>query len=403
MTFSLLAAATTAAPKAAPARAAATNPIEDLQRYWDMSVAWVNTHWLQIGIAIGVGLFIYFLLSLLRRIALKHAQSAEGDMSLTHIAGRVIHKTKSLVLAIIAIRLVAGYAQPPAVIMQIVQLVFTVAVVLQGAIWVREIVLGLIQRRAAEGHNETLSNAMGIIRLLISVALFAIAGIVILDNMGVNVTGLVAGLGIGGIAIGLAAQGIFSDLFASLSIIFDRPFRVGETIKYDTSTATVERIGLKSTRLRSVNGELLVISNTNLLAKEITNFAHLHRRRVTFMIGVIYQTTPAMLRDLPALLEEQVKAAGQEFIRSSFVTFGPSSLDFELLFDVFSDDYDVVTAARTDVAIRLFETLAGAGYEFAYPTPTTFTAAPDGTMILPYAETVTMKTPKPPKADATAP
>ena len=397
MTFSLIAAATTAAPKTAPARRPVTNPIEDLQRYWDMSVAWVNTHWLQIGIAIGVGLAIYFLLSLLRRIALKHAQSAEGDMSLTHIAGRVIHKTKSLVLAIIAIRLVAGYAQPPAVIMQIVQLVFTVAVVLQGAIWVREIVLGLIQRRAAEGHNETLSNAMGIIRLLISVALFAIAGIVILDNMGVNVTGLVAGLGIGGIAIGLAAQGIFSDLFASLSIIFDRPFRVGETIKYDTSTATVERIGLKSTRLRSVNGELLVISNTNLLAKEITNFAHLHRRRVTFMIGVIYQTTPAMLRDLPALLEEQVKAAGQEFIRSSFVTFGPSSLDFELLFDVFSDDYDVVTAARTDVAIRLFETLAGAGYEFAYPTQTTFTAAPDGTMILPYAESVTMKTPKPAK------
>ncbi|WP_409581479.1 mechanosensitive ion channel family protein [Sphingopyxis sp. SE2] len=362
-----------------------------------MSVAWVNGHWLQIGIAIGAGLAIYFILSMLRRFALKYAQSAEGDMSLTHIAGRVIHKTKSAVLAIIAIRLVAGYAQPPAVIMQIIQLVFTVAVVLQVAIWVREIVLGLIQRRAAEGHNETLSNAMGIIRLLISVALFAIAGIVILDNMGVNVTGLVAGLGIGGIAIGLAAQGIFSDLFASLSIIFDRPFRVGETIKYDMSTATVERIGLKSTRLRSVNGELLVISNTNLLAKEITNFAHLHRRRVTFMIGVVYQTTPAMLRDLPALLEEQVKTAGQEFIRSSFVTFGPSSLDFELLFDVFSDDYDVVTAARTDVAIRLFEAMAGAGYEFAYPTQTTFTAAPDGTMILPYAESVTMKTPKPVK------
>jgi small-conductance mechanosensitive channel len=403
VTFSLLAAATPAAPKTAPARNPATNPIEDLQRYWDLSVAWVNGHWVQIGIAVGAGLAIYFLLSMLRRFALKYAHAAEGEMTLTHIAGRVIHKTKSLVLAIIAIRLVAGYAQPPAMIMQLIQFAFTIAVVLQVAIWAREIVLGLIQRRAAEGHNETLSNAMGIIRLLISVALFAIAGIVILDNMGVNVTGLIAGLGIGGIAIGLAAQGIFSDLFASLSIIFDRPFRVGETIKYDMSTATVERIGLKSTRLRSVNGELLVISNTNLLAKEITNFAHLHRRRVTFMIGVVYQTTPAMLRDLPALLEEQVKAAGHEFIRSSFVTFGPSSLDFELLFDVFSDDYDVVTAARTDVAIRLFEAMTKAGYDFAYPTQTTFTAAPDGRMILPYAETVTMKTPKPPKADATAP
>ncbi len=397
MNFSILAAATAAAKKTVPAKAAATNPLDDLQRYWDMSVAWVNSHWLQIGIAVGAGLLIYFVLSMARGFALKHAQSAEGELTLTQIAGRVIHKTKSTVLAIIAIRMVAGYAQPPAVIMQFIQFVFTVAVVLQVAIWAREIVLGLIQRRAAEGNNETLSNAMSIIRLLISVALFAIAIIVILDNMGVNVTGLIAGLGIGGIAIGLAAQGIFSDLFASLSIIFDRPFRVGETIKYDTSTATVERIGLKSTRLRSLNGELLVISNTNLLSKEITNFAHLHRRRITFRIGVIYQTTPAMLRDLPALLEEQVVAGGHEFIRSSFLTFGPSSLDFELIFDVFSDDYDVVAAARTDIAIRVFEAMARGGYEFAYPTQTTFTAAPDGTMIMPFAES-----PKPRGAAAKA-
>jgi len=397
VTFSLLAAATTAAPKAAPAKAAATNPLDDLQRYWDLSVAWVNSHWLQIGIAIGAGLLIYFILSMVRSFALKHAQSAEGEMTLTHIAGRVIHKTKSSVLAIIAIRMVAGYAQPPAVIMQVIQFVFTVAVVLQVAIWAREIVLGLIQRRAAEGNNETLSNAMGIIRLLISIALFAIAAIVILDNMGVNVTGLIAGLGIGGIAIGLAAQGIFSDLFASLSIIFDRPFRVGETIKYDTSTATVERIGLKSTRLRSLNGELLVISNTNLLSKEITNFAHLHRRRITFKIGVIYQTTPEMLRDLPALLEEQVTAAGHEFIRSSFLSFGASSLDFELLFDVFSDQFDEVAAARTEVGIRLFDAMTRGGYGFAYPTQTSFTAAPDGTMIMPYPES-----PKPKAAAAKA-
>ncbi|MGN6690669.1 MAG: mechanosensitive ion channel family protein [Sphingopyxis sp.] len=401
MTVPISAAATDAATKAAPAqRVATTSPLEDLNQYWDTSIAWVDRHWLQIGIAIGAGLLIYFLLSMLRRLALKHAQSAEGEMTFTHIAGRVIHKTKSTVLAIVAIRLVAGYAQPPAVILQTVQFVFTIAVVLQAAIWAREIVLGLIQRRAAEGNNETLSNAMGIIRLLISVALFAIAAIVILDNMGVNVTGLIAGLGIGGIAIGLAAQGIFSDLFASLSIIFDRPFRVGETIKYDSSTATVERIGLKSTRLRSVNGELLVISNTNLLAKEITNFAHLHRRRVTFTIGVIYQTTPAMLRDLPALLEEQVKAAGHEFIRSSFVTFGPSSLDFELLFDVFTEQFEEVVAARTEVGIGLFEALSNAGYEFAYPTQTTFTAAPDGTMVMPYPEspkpkTAAVKTAKP--------
>lgn len=384
MTFSILTAAST------------TGPLDDLRTWWDASVAWVHGHWLQIAIAIGTGLAIYFLLSLLRTFALKRAQSAPGQFTLTDIVGRVIHKTKSLVLAIVAVRMVAGYAQPPELIIEVIQFAFIIAVAMQVAIWAREIVLGLIQRRAAEGHSETLSNAMGIIRLLISIALFSIAAIVILDNMGVNVTGLVAGLGIGGIAIGLAAQGIFSDLFASLSIIFDRPFRVGETIKYDNSVATVERIGLKSTHLRSVSGELLVISNTNLLSKEITNYANLHRRRVQYAIAVVYQTTPEMLRALPALLQAQVEGEGRECIQSSFIGFGASSLDFELVVDVHSDDYSDVIAARTEIGIRLFEELKRAGYAFAYPTQTTFTAAPDGTMILPYAESVTMKTPKPP-------
>jgi len=389
--FSILASATTAAPKTERA----SDPLADLRYWWESSVAWVNSHWLQIGIAIAAGLIIYFLLSLVRTFALKRAQAAPGHFTLTDIVGRVIYKTKSIVLALISIRLVAGYAQPPAMVMQTIQFLFTVAVVLQVAIWAREIVVGLIQRRAADGHNETLTNAMGIIRLLISIALFAVAAVVILDNMGVNVTGLIAGLGIGGIAIGLAAQGIFSDLFASLSIIFDRPFRVGEAIKYDNSVATVERIGLKSTHLRSVNGELLIISNTNLLSKEITNYAHLDRRRVQFAIGVIYQTTPAMLRALPDLLKTQVEAEGHSFIRSSFIGFGGSSLDFELVADILSADYSEVIAARTAIGIRVFDEMTKAGYDFAYPTQTTFTAAPDGTMILPYAESVTMKTPKP--------
>lgn len=375
--------------------AAATNPAASVNRmdaatqfrfWWDSSLQWADDNWTRIAIAIAAALVIYTLLSFVLSFALKRARKAPHEYAISDIAARVIGKTRGFILAVISIRMVAAYADPPAVMMQVLQTVFTVAVVLQMAIWVREIVLGLIQRRAADGNNETLSNAMGIIRLLISVALFGIAGIVILDNLGVNVTGLVAGLGIGGIAIGLAAQGIFADLFASLSIIFDRPFRVGETIKYDQSTATVERIGLKSTRMRSINGELLVISNTNLLSKEITNFANLNRRRLSFAVGVIYQTSPEMLRALPALLEKQVREVGQEFIRSSFIGFGPSSLDFELIFDVFSEDFDVVTAARTEIGIRLFEAMSAAGYDFAYPTQTTFTAAPDGTMIMPYAD-----------------
>ena len=126
---------------------------------------------------------------------------------------------------------------------------------------------------------------MAIIRVLVSVALFAIAIIVILDNLGVNVTALVAGLGIGGIAIGLAAQGIFSDLFAALAILFDKPFRRGDTIRYDNSVGTVERIGLKTTRLRSLTGEQMVMANTKLLEREIHNLADGRSRRLTLTFG----------------------------------------------------------------------------------------------------------------------
>ncbi|RJT23280.1 hypothetical protein D5I55_10705 [Chakrabartia godavariana] len=136
-----------------------------------------------------------------------------------------------------------------------------------------------VEHRATSGGDDdvNISSALGIIRLLVSFAVFAIATVLILDNLGVNVSGLVAGLGIGGIAIGLAAQGIFSDLFAALSIIFDKPFRVGDTITYSGKegmvTGTVEEIGLKSTRIRAITGELRIIGNTSLLAQEVTNYA----------------------------------------------------------------------------------------------------------------------------------
>lgn len=363
------------------------------QFWWDSSLQWANDNWLKIAIAIGAAVVIYAISALILTLILRRAEKLPSDYGVIYIVGRVLQKTRSFILLMISIRIMAGYADPPNVLMQLIHTLFTIAIVLQVAIWLREIILGLITMRAADGQNETLANAMGVIRLLISVALFGIAGIVILDNMGVNVTALVAGLGIGGIAIGLAAQGIFSDLFASLSIIFDRPFRVGETIKYDQSVATVERIGLKSTRLRSVNGELLVISNTNLLAKEITNYANLHRRRMTFSVGVIFQTPPEMLRILPQTMAKIVTDAGQEFVRSSLLGFGTSSLDFELVFDVFTEDVDVANAARTEVGIDILEKLASSGYVLAYPTQTTFTASPNGQLIMPYGDSLHMPAP----------
>src|SRR5690348_7456193 len=173
------------------------------------------------------------------------------------VISRVLARTSLAFMVLAAADVVSTYAELPHKVARLIDVLFVIAFALQGAIWMRELILGLIGHRVARDNGSSaLASAMAIIRLLVSVALFAIAGILILDNLGVNVTALVAGLGIGGIAIGLAAQGIFSDLFAALSILFDKPFKKGDTIRYDSSTGTVERIGLKTTRIRSLTGEL---------------------------------------------------------------------------------------------------------------------------------------------------
>ncbi|MAP44856.1 MAG: mechanosensitive ion channel protein MscS [Sphingobium sp.] len=376
-----------------PALPTKTMRAPDFQAMWRDTADWFAVHYMQILIAIGAAIVIYLLLATLKGLGKRYKGSRGDTIGYTNVLGRTVAKTTHFFMVMVSARLVAGYADAPPVVYRTIVFLFTIATVLQGAIWAREVILGLIERRtlAEDGQGETLANAMGLIRVLVTVALFAIAGIVVLDNLGVNVTGLVAGLGIGGIAIGLAAQGIFSDLFAALSIIFDKPFRRGESISYDTTTATVEKIGLKSTRLRALTGEKKVISNANLLQKEITSYHTLDHRRLKFAIGVIYQTAPDVAEQIPDILKGIVDDLGGTFVRSGFVGFGASSLDFELEFEVYLPGWDDIYKIRHNIGLAILRQFNERGIEFAYPTQTTFTAAPDGRMIMPYAEVQPVK------------
>ena len=358
-----------------------------LQSYWDTTVAWVQGNAVELGIALAAAVIVFVLLSWLKRIAAKIARQSEHRAELKSITARTLARTSKFFRIMVGVELVNRIASAPEVLARAIDVLFTIAIVVQVAIWLREIVLGLIERRAGHGEHEhdTLQSAMVLIRLLVSFALFAVAAIVILDNLGVNVTGLIAGLGVGGIAIGLAAQGIFSDLFAAMSIIFDKPFRRGDTVTYDTTTARVERIGMKSTRLRALTGEEKIISNSKLLEKEITNNTLTVYRRVNFPLTLVYHTPPATAARVPDILKEIVEANGSQFIRAGFTTFAPSSLDFQLVFDVNSDDVEEMFKARHAVGIAIVERFAREGIEFAYPTQTTYTASPDGTLVMPYA------------------
>ena len=357
---------------------------------WPARVAaWASQNAVELLIGAAVAAIVVAVMLALRQLGKLLLARDPHTRSWHGVIGRVLSKTHLLFMIVAALDLVANYTVPPARIARPLDIAFIVAMALQGAIWARELIMGIVARQAGDEVGESaLDNARAVIRVLVSVALFAIALIVILDNVGVNVTALVAGLGIGGIAIGLAAQGIFSDLFAALSILFDKPFARGDTIRYGDSLGTVERIGLKTTRLRSFNGEQLVMANTKLLEQEIHNLAQAELRRVTLNFGVVYQTSPEKLRRVMEIAKETVeKHRGCTLFRCALTGFGDSSLDFELIYDNATLDLTLVAADRTEIMIEIIETFAKERIEFAYPTQTTFTAAPDGTMVMPYAVT----------------
>ena len=359
-----------------------------VQRLISDGSTWLSNHYMELLLAVAIGTAIFFLLGAIKRLAARYVRNNDDLTGYRAILGKTIARTSKFFMLMVSAELVVNFASAPSSVDRVVHILFTISAVLQVAFWLREVILGLIVRRTSQDpdQHETLENAMTLIRLLVTFVVFAVAAIMILDNLGVDVTGLIAGLGVGGIAIGLAAQGIFSDLFAALSIIFDKPFRRGETISYDTTVGTIEKIGLKSTRLRAITGEEIIISNTNLLGKEIVNMTRLARRRTRFRIGVIYQTKPDEARRIPGLLKKIVEENEAVFIRSGFVGFGDSSINFELDFDIMSSDYDVVYEGRHQIGLAILQAFNEAGLEFAYPTQTTFTAAPDGEMILPYPE-----------------
>ena len=316
--------------------------------------------------------------------------ASEGEsarLGWRHVIGSVLAKTTVFFMVMAAIDIVATYAQPPARAQRLIDIGFTIAFALQGAIWARELILALIARRVGDGTTESvLGNATAIMRVLVSVALFALAIVVILDNLGVNVTALVAGLGIGGIAIGLAAQGIFSDLFAALAILFDKPFRRGDTIRFDQTVGRVEKIGLKTTRMRSLSGEQIIMANTKLLEREIHNLADGRLRRMTIPFGLRYETDPAKLARLEEITGEVVESVkGCKPLRCTLTTFGPSSLDYQLVMELKSVDPDRLARDRAAVMLALIERFAREGISFAYPVQIAYTAAPDGSFVMPYA------------------
>lgn len=258
---------------------------------------------------------------------------------------------------------------------RLTQLWFAV-VALQVGLWGQQAVALLLaaqQRRhsGGDGGAAAVSATATLLGWGLRGALWAVVVLAILSNMGVNITAFVASLGIGGIAVALAVQNILGDLFASLAIAVDKPFEVGDSITVGDVTGTVERVGLKTTRIRSLGGEQIVMSNAELLKRTVANFKRLQTRRVAFTFGVTYDTPADQVATVPPLVKELIEADPKlEFGRAHFKGFGESSLQFEVVYRVRDPDYDVYMDRQQALYLALMRGLQQRGIRFAFPTQT---------------------------------
>jgi small-conductance mechanosensitive channel len=225
-----------------------------------------------------------------------------------------------------------------------------------------------LSKRERNGSREKQSKG---ILLIIQLFLWLTGALFLVDNLGYDITTLVAGLGIGGIAIALAAQTVLGDLFSYLVIFFDKPFEIGDFIIVEEKMGTVEYIGIKTTRIRSLSGEQIICSNTDLTNSRVHNYKRMRERRVVFSFGVTYDTSPENLQIIPQISRKIIEEVGDtRFDRAHFKSFGNFSLDFEVVYYVLSDDFNLYMDKQQDINLRIFEFFQNQGIEFAFPTQT---------------------------------
>ena len=254
------------------------------------------------------------------------------------------------------------------------------ALVLQGAAWGNRALSFSVDRlRSAEDVGSARRTTLAAVTFLGRLALFSLLLLLALANFGIDVTALVASLGIASVAVGLALQGVLSDLFASLSIVLDKPFEIGDFIVVEDFLGSVEHIGLRTTRLRSLSGEQLVFTNDDLLGSRIRNFKRMQERRVVFGFGVEYGTPKEALVAIPDMVREAIEAVDDtRFDRSHFKAFGAYSLDFETVYYVLTPDYNRYMDIQQAVNLTLVERFEAHGVEFAFPSNTVFLHARSG-------------------------
>jgi small-conductance mechanosensitive channel len=333
--------------------------------------AWKSNDALEWLIGIAVVLGVLLAMAALRYVLTRvfKALASKKGIVVVELADELARATRLWLLLPVALYAGAVALDLPPRLERLAGVLALAAVLAQAAVWANRAIDVWLRHRltrqgAAGGDAVT---ALSLIGFTARVLVWLITVLLVLDQFGFNITALVAGLGIGGIAVALAVQNVLGDLFASLSIVLDKPFVVGDAIAVDNLNGTVERIGIKSTRIRSLDGDLLVFSNNDLLKSRIRNYKRMMERRVSFTIAVVYRTPLEKLRSIPQMLREAIESRPKtRFERAHFKEFSDAALVFEVVYHVLTPDNNHYLDVQQDINLSVYDRFTRSGIELAH-------------------------------------
>jgi small-conductance mechanosensitive channel len=342
-------------------------PVLDVVVFGNTVRSWIG--------AMVVALVVFCALWLIRsRVAARLSALAKSTHNrLDDLVADMVQQTKLAVILMVTVWASTQALELPDGVTSLIRGAAVIVLLFQAALWGNRLVKYVVERYVhLEEEDEAARVAStAALTFLGKLVLWSVVVLMALQNLGFEITPLLASLGVGGIAVALAAQNILSDLFASLSIMLDQPFAVGDFIVVDDLPGTVEHVGLKTTRVRSLQGEQLVFANADLLGSRIRNFKRMQERRVVFTVGVTYETPFETLSRIPEMLREIVSRNERvRFDRAHFKSYGDSSLDFEIVYWVEIPDYNTYMDIQQSINLEIFQRFEGEGIEFAYPTRT---------------------------------
>ena len=330
--------------------------------------------WIYAGLVV---VFVFLIVRISKAILFKQISriSAKTATEWNDLAAGLVNKIKFFFLIVISFYAGAHLLTLPNSINNFINKFVGIVLFVQVGVLASEAIrfwLSSYRKRKIEDHADAVTT-MTSVGIIVRILLWLIILLIALDNLGVNVSALIAGLGVGGIAVALAVQNILGDLFASFSIVLDKPFVIGDFIIVDNFMGTIEHIGLKTTRVRSLSGEQLIFSNSDLLKTRIRNFKRMYERRVVFSVGVVYQTSHEKLTKIPPIIKKIIENQEQtRFDRAHFKEYGSYALNFEIVYWIENPDYNIYMDIQQTINLEIFQQFKREDIEFAYPSQSIF-------------------------------